>query len=158
MMKNHSACIHRIDHDTGKYLRVPNHAPVRVSGDVYRAYYHQRRKERYQDEQKKTHGTISLDAVGYNTNYLSRKPVWKESEIESALVEKWAVQVLYEELDSLSSWDKRLIGLLYFSGITLKEAASVMKCSRGKVISHRNKVLGQLRKRFISEGLSYCPV
>ena len=158
MMRNHSISGHRIEHDGTKYLHVSGHDPIRVSRDVYRTYYHQRRKERYQEEQKKKHGTISLDAVGYNTNYLSRKPIWKESEIESVLVEKWAVQVLYEELDSLSSWDKRLIGLLYFSGITLKEAASVMKCSRGKVINHRNKVLGQIKERFVREGVCYCPV
>ena len=140
-----------------RMIRDANGSVSRVSEDVYREYHRLRRKERYQEEQKKKHSVISLDAIGYNTNYLRRKQGAK-SEIEEALVEQWQRNVLYEELDKLASWDKRMIGLLYFSGLTLKETAAVLGCSRGKVIDHRNKVFIRIRARFRREGVLHCPV
>ena len=116
-----------------------------------------RRRERYQEERDRKKGVASLDAMGYNTLLYSKKDYTK-SEIEEAVMEKWCWDILFDELMELSEWDKKLIGLLYFARATLNEAADAMGCSRGKVISHRNKVLFQVRNRFNREGVYECPV
>ena len=140
-----------------RFIRNADGSLSQVSEEVYREYHHMSRRERYQEEQKKKNGVISLDAVGYNTNFLGRKREG-QSEIEETLIEKWQLSILYEELDRLASWDKRMIGLLYFSGLTIKDTAAVLGCSRGKVIGHRDKVLMRIRARFRREGVLHCPV
>lgn len=142
----------------GRYvLRASDGGLIHVSEEVYKAYYKMRRRERYQEEQKKKKGVISLDVAGYNTNSLSKGQAGG-SEIEDAMMKKWHLKILYEELDRLVPWDKRMVGLLYFSGLTLKETAAVLGCSRGKVIAHRDKALSKIRARFHREGVLQCPV
>ena len=138
-------------------MRTSDGGLIHVSEEVYRAYYKMRRRERYQEEQKKKKGVISLDAAGYNTNFLAKGQVGG-LEIEDAMMKNWHLKILYEEIDRLAPWDKRLIGLLYFSKLTLKEAATVLGCSRGKVIAHRDKALSKIRARFHREGVLQCPV
>ena len=140
-----------------RFIRNADGSLSQVSEEVYREYHHMRRRERYQEEQKKKNGVISLDAIGYNTNFLRLRHGGR-SEIEDTLIEKWQTGVLYEELDRLASWDKRMIGLLYFSGLTIKDTAAVLGCSRGKVIGHRDKVLMRIRARFRREDVLHCPV
>ena len=142
---------------SNRFIRNADGSLSPVSEEVYREYHHMRRRERYQEEQKKKNGVISLDAVGYNTNFLGGRQS-KESEIEKTLMEKWQISVLYEELDRMEPWDKRMIGLLYYSGMTIKGTAAVLGCSRGKVIGHRDKVLMRIRARFRREGVSHCLV
>ena len=143
----------------GKERIIRNHDGTlsRVTEEVYREYHHMRRRERYQQEQKKKNGTISLDAIGYNTNFLCRRQGGR-SEIEDALIEKWQLKVLYEELGRLAPWDKRMVGLIYFSGLTIKDTAAALGCSRGKVDAHRKKVFTRIRARFRREGIFHCPV
>lgn len=140
----------------GQYQLIIDGLPVPVVEEVYREYYHMCRRERYQEEQRKKNGTVSLDAVGYSTYFLEKRQTGG-SEIEEALLKKWHIKILYEELDRLASWDKRMIGLLYFSGMTLKDTAAVLGCSRGKVIAHRDKVFLRIRARYRREGVLTCP-
>lgn len=134
-------------------MRGADGALHKVSEEVYRNYYHIRRRERYQEEQKKKNGVASLDAIGYDTNFLSRKPQERRSEIEDMLVMRCYDRILREEIDKLPSWDKRMIGLLYYSGLTVKDAAKTLGCCRGKIYAHRRKAFEKIRSRFHREGI-----
>ena len=139
-----------------RILRAGNGMTVEVSEKIYQTFYRLRRKERYQEEQKKKYGVISMDAVGYNTSFLENYRCY-ESEIEKAMLSQWHIKILYEELDRLTSWDKRMIGLLYFREMTIKDTAKLLGCSRGKVIAHRDKVFMRIKARYRREGVTECP-
>ena len=139
---------------TGWTLKGADGIPFPVSEEVYANYRHLQRKERYQEEQKRKMGIVSLDALGHGTNYLSSKLGGCGSEIEDGAVRACYMRILYEELDRLSLWDKRMVGLLYYSGLTVKEAAGILRCSRGKIFAHRDKVLKKIRRRFAAEGIN----
>ena len=133
------------------FLRTVDGNLSAVSREVYQSYYHARRRERYQEEQKKKRGTISLDAVGYNTGFLSKSGCC-QSEIEADIIRRDCIRILYEEIDRLPPWDKRMIGLLYFSEFTVKETAKRLGCSRGKIFSHRRRIFARILKRLRKEG------
>ena len=120
--------------------------------ELRREYYRMLRRERYQEEQKKRHGVISLDAAGYNTHFLSTRN-YLESGTETAMVKRLYADILHEELARLPPWDRRMIGLLYFSGRTVKETARLLGCSRGKIFLHRKKALNKIKGRFEAEDI-----
>lgn len=120
--------------------------------ELRREYYRMLRRERYQEEQKKRHGVISLDAAGYNTHFLSPKGFY-ESGTETAMVKRLYTDILHEELARLPAWDRRMIGLLYFSGRTVRDTARILGCSRGKIFLYRKKALEKIKRRFEAEDI-----
>ena len=70
---------------SGHFIRNADGSLSPVSEEVYREYHHMRRRERYQEEQKKKNGVISLDAIGYNTNFLRLRHGGR-SEIEDTFI------------------------------------------------------------------------
>lgn len=48
---------------------------------------------------------------------------------------------------SLSEWDARLVKLLYFEEITVKDVAEIFGCSRKTIGKHRERVLQELRQQ-----------
>ena len=136
-------------------LRTRDGAIVPVTAEVYREYYRFRRKERYQKERDQKHGVSSLDAAGYAPAGIPNEQSTEEQYLRDC-VDELCRKILYQELHALSEWDQHLIGLLYFRRKTLKEAAAVMGCSRGKVIAHRDKALKRMREGFRREGLLFA--
>ena len=108
--------------------------------ELRREYYRMLRRERYQEEQKKRHGVISLDAAGYNTHFLSTRN-YLESGTETAMVKRLYADILHEELARL------------FSGRTVKETARLLGCSRGKIFLHRKKAFEKIKRRFEAEDI-----
>lgn len=139
--------------DSPPVVRTADGRVTAVSGEVYREYHRMRRRELYQEEQKRKRGTASLDAAGYDTGTISGRHAAEQSCIEETLLSEWYVRKLYEGIDALDGWDRRLVGLLYFAGMPVKDAAEALGCSRGKVYAHRKKLLAALRGRFEAEGV-----
>lgn len=133
-------------------LRARDGTLVPVSEEIYREYYRLRRNERYQEEKKKKHSVISMDAIGFSvaTDVCSASP---EKSVEKKWQEGVQNRILSEEWKRLSQWDRRMLRLLYYEQLTLKDTAQILCCSRGKVINHRDKILKDMRERFRKEGI-----
>ncbi|MBR1634332.1 MAG: sigma-70 family RNA polymerase sigma factor [Lachnospiraceae bacterium] len=139
--------------DSPPVIRTEDGRVTAVSWEVYREYHRMRRREMYQEEQKRKYGMVSLDAAGYDMGAAFGGSAAKQSCVEDALLSEWYVRKLYEGIDALDAWDRRLVGLLYFAGMTVKDTAGALGCSRGKVYAHRKKLLAALRGRFEAEGV-----
>ncbi len=133
-------------------LRASDGSILSVSEEIYRTYYRMRRNERYQEEKRQRYGVLSMDAKNFPKGMVTWVESAEDIVIRKTIREKCG-QILQEEWEELSEWDKHMMRLLFFNGKTLKDTAMVLNCSRGKVINHRNKVIQQMRHRFEKEGI-----
>lgn len=121
-------------------LRMPDGSLIEVTREVYLEWYQSRRKERYQMERQKKQGVCSLEALnGYGD--LEEEKCGTE---ETVLCKLYEAKVR-EGIAQLAKEDARLIYLLFFEEVTIKDAAQIMGCSRKTVYNRRKRILSELR-------------
>ena len=133
-------------------LRMADGTLVEVGREVYLEWYQSRRRERYQNERSRKHGVCSLDALEEQGNY---KSVFVEVEegMEEAVLRNILRDKVREVLKNLPAEDARLVELLYFSEITVTDAARIFGCSRKTVQNRRKRILDELYRKMEEQGI-----
>ena len=91
-------------------------------------------------ERQKKQGVCSLEALnGYGD--LEEE---KYSTEETVLCKLYEAKVR-EGIAQLAKEDARLIYLLFFEEVTIKDAAQIMGCSRKTIYNRRKRILSELR-------------
>lgn len=123
-------------------IRLGDGTLVEVCRDIYLEWYRSERRERYQKERDRKHGVRSLEGLA------ERGCFFETGEMENVTEETALKNIesgnLWSAIRKLPEQDAQMIRLLYFEGLTVKEAAEVSGCSRKSVENKRKKILREL--------------
>ncbi|MBD5395364.1 MAG: sigma-70 family RNA polymerase sigma factor [Lachnospiraceae bacterium] len=126
-------------------IRLGDGTLVEVNREIYLEWYRSERRERYQKERDRKYGVCSLEG-------LQEKGCFSEMVADLGNVtEEIALMNINKELlrvalRKLLDQDIRMLELLYFKDITIKETAKILGCSRKLIGNKRKKLLEKLHR------------
>lgn len=132
--------------DKEKYMIKIQGNLIEVSEDVYYAYFHMERQERWQEEKKQEHEVVSYDAmdteetVGAEAIRDINTPSMEELAIANELKER-----IHHVVAALPKAERELIQAIYFEDIPASDYASRIGLSHRGVNKQRKKILSKLR-------------
>lgn len=126
-------------------LRMEDGSLVEVTREVYLEWYQSRRREKYQSERNRKYGVCSLDALGGGRGFPEAGGCAADGP-EEDVIKKICIEKLREGLSGLSKQDAFLIRLLFFEGMTAKDAAQICGCSRKTVYNRKKRILRELHE------------
>ena len=133
-------------------LRMTDGTLVDVSREVYLEWYRSRRRERYQKERNQKYGMCSLNELEDKGNFSGIFLNVTEG-LEETVLRNICRDKVREVLKCLSADDARLIELLYFQEVTLREAAQILGCSHKTIQNRRKRILKELRQKMKERGV-----
>lgn len=127
-------------------IRLGDGALVEVNREIYLEWYQSKRRERYQKERDRKYGVCSLEELQERGYFYEKYVCAGDMTQETALGNVFRKR-LTEVLLNLSEKDAQLVWMLYFKEINVKEAAEIFGCSRKTIVKHRERILGELRRK-----------
>lgn len=127
-------------------IRLDDGTLVEVNREIYLEWYRSERRERYQRERDQKYGLCSIEGL-HEKGYFPEYPIYTIDATQEAVLWNECREKLRNALKSLSEQDARLVQLLYFEEITVKEVADIFGCSRKTIGKHRGRILKELRQR-----------
>ncbi len=131
-------------------IRMDNGTLVEVTRDVYLTWYQSLRRERYQEEQSRKHGVCSLNELEEKGDFFRKPANGGEGAEEIALRNIFRDEV-YKAVCSLPVEDAKLITLLYFSEISVKDVAKILGCCPKTVRNRRKRILKALYQKMLEQ-------
>ena len=124
-------------------IRLGNGTLVEVNRDIYLEWYRSERRERYQKERDRKYGVCSLEGLAERGCFFEMAGEMENVTEETALknIERGN---LWSAIRKLPEQDAQMIQLLYYEGLTIKEAAEVSGYSRKTVENKRKKIIRKL--------------
>lgn len=130
-------------------LRMADGTLVEVTREVYLEWYQSKRKEKYQKELNQKHGVCSLEELDKHGSFSI--PV--EDSLEETAIRNICRDKIRMVLGTLSEEDVYLIHLLYFSEVSISEAAQICGCSRKAIRNRRRRILADLNNEMRKLGI-----
>ncbi len=125
-----------------------NGEAVAVSDDIYRAYWQERERERYQLRvaRKRTWSESDLDAYGVPADS------WQEGapSAEDSVLDAEKRRALYDALATLSNAEREFIWRLVLGESTERALAAELGLSRSAIHKRRKKILEKLQETLVS--------
>ncbi len=126
-------------------IRLGDSTLVEVNREIYLEWYRSERRERYQRERDRKYGLCSIEGL-HEKGYFPEQSICTVDVTQEAVLWNECCDRLGNALKSLTKRDARLVRLLYFEEITVKEAADIFGCSRKTIGKHRDRILKELRQ------------
>ena len=127
----------------GRYvLRIDNGHLIEVSKEIYQEWYRLRRREKYQKQRDQKHGVCSIEALGAD-NIIPYDSC--SDDLEEIIINKINREMVYDVIMKLPKEDVDLIYLLFYKEFSIREIATMKRCSRRTIYNRRNRVLEKLR-------------
>lgn len=124
-------------------IRLGDGTLVEVNREIYLEWYRSERRERYQRERDRKYGLCSIEGL-HEKGYFPEQSICTVDVTLEAVLWNECRENLGNALKSLTKRDGRLVRLLYFEEITVKEAAEILKCSRKTIENYRKRILKRL--------------
>lgn len=121
-------------------IRMGDGTLVEVNREIYLEWYQSERRERYQRERDRKYGLCSIEGL-HEKGYFPEQSVCAVDVTLEAVLWNECRERLGNALRSLPEQDARLVWLLYFEKITVKETADILGCSRKTIGKHRERIL-----------------
>ncbi len=118
---------------------------IDVTEDVYSAYYQEWERVKYLRKKDRKHCPYSYEALCEEDNMGEDIAVGTAPEIEEEIIKKEQYELLHKCLDSLPSWESKLITALFFEGKTEREYAEEINVSKSTVNDRKKKILAKLK-------------
>ncbi len=132
--------------DREQYIINIEGKPVKVTPEVYYAYYRMARQERGQEEKKQRNGVLSYDALDTEeTVGLEAMPDNITPSLEEMLVSKELKACLHRVKGNLPRAERELIQAIFFDGLTEREYAKNIGISQAGVSHRLRKTLSKIR-------------
>lgn len=132
--------------DTERYIIDINGQSIKVPQEVYHAYYHMERQERWQEEKKQEHGVFSYDALDNGETVGEETfPDLASPSLEEQAIAKDIHLKLHRAMAALTSAERELIYAIYFEGLTEREYAQKKGSSQMGINKRRRKILSKMR-------------
>ena len=124
------------------------HSVMETDEENYRAFYKERRREKYIIEEAIKNGEVSFDALD-NTNFDENAEdafaIDDSEPLDEKIMRKIMIEKLPEAISILNDEEKELIQQIYFNHISERELAGVYGVSRTAIQKRRNKILLKLK-------------
>lgn len=128
------------------YIKVPG-ALVEVTEEVYLSYFRMKRRWSAQVERDTYNGLVSYDAMDTEETLSEETiPDSDSPSVEDAALEKMLRAKLRYCLTQISEDERTMICLLYFDGLTERQAADRLGVHHMTIHSRKVSVLRKLRK------------
>ena len=127
-------------------IRLGDSTLVEVNREIYLEWYRSERRERYQRERDRKYGLCSIEGL-HEKRCFPEQSICTVDVTQEAVLWNECCDRLGNALKNLTKRDARLVRLLYFEEITVKEAADIFGCSRKTIGKHRDRILKELRQR-----------
>lgn len=126
-------------------IRLGDGTLVEVNREIYLEWYRSERRVRYQGERDRKYGLCSIEGL-HEKGYFPDQSVCTVDVTLEAVLWNECRDNLGNALRSLPEQDLRLVWLLYFEEITVKEAAEDFGCSRKTINSRKKRILANIQK------------
>lgn len=123
---------------------------IPVSREVYLCWYGGKRKERYQKEQDKKHGMISLESMGervFTDGKDGENTLISKENVADSVIQDLMIQRLTKEIELLQKEKRQLIEALYFENLSVCAYAKQIGVTNKTVYKRRNKILEALKEK-----------
>lgn len=124
-----------------KYYILIDKVPVEVTEDVYRAYKRPAWKERKR-RQVRLDMELSLDLLMEDGMDIPSPTL----SVDELVADRLLRDALYEALAQLSAEERNLIDILFFGGMSEREASSVLNLPRKTLAYRKGKILDKLKE------------
>lgn len=133
--------------DKDKYIIKVEGKLVKVTPEVYYAYFRMERQERGQEEKKRKHGVIFYDALdNCETVGMESMPDVSNPSVEEVIMSREICKELHRAVDALPREERDLIHAIYFEGKSEREYARILGISQNSTLKRRRKILSKLKK------------
>lgn len=131
------------------YLINLGHSIMETDEANFRAFYKERRREKYlREEAQLAGGVISLNAIDSEELDGVGVVVDTSEPLDEKIMRKIMIEKLPEAISILNDEEKELIQQIYFNHISERELAGVYGVSRTAIQKRRNKILLKLKNFF----------
>ena len=127
--------------DKEKYVIKIQGQLVEVSPEVYYAYFHMERQERWQEEKQQEHGVMSYDALDGQENIADAGSPGLE---ENIIAEELRSRVRHA-VAALPKAERELIQAIYYEGLSERVYAKQHGISQRGANKQRRKILSKLK-------------
>ena len=132
--------------DKEKYVIKIQGQLVEVSPEVYYAYFHMERQERWQEEKQQEHAVVSYDALDDGeTVGMEAVPDLTSPSMEETAMTREIHEKLHHAVEALPKAERDLIHAIYFDGLTTREYAKLSGLSQTGVSYRLRKILSKLK-------------
>ena len=133
---------------TKEYYLYVGGQKIKVSEQIYKAYWQEREHEKYleQVDKKKHLLFFPLNHDGNFEDNLEDKNV----DVEKVVATQMMIEALRNAMSKLNEEEREIIERLYFNDETLRAVAKTQNISHPALIKRRDKILEKLKK-FIEE-------
>ena len=118
---------------------------MEVTEETYKAYYKDKRRQKYIDERSLLNGDVSYDAL--DTDETLGVEVFEDTKtnVEETVINKMTVAELRRAFLLLSPDERELIKVLFIDGITERKAAEIYGISQVAIHKRKNRILAKLK-------------
>ena len=119
---------------------------MEVTEEEYKAYYKDKRRQKYIDERSRENGDVSYDALDSSDMLGESVLVDIETNVEEQVINKMTVAKLRKAILLLSTEERELIKILFIDGVTERKAAENYGVSQVAIHKRKNKILAKLKE------------
>lgn len=119
---------------------------MEVTEEEYKAYYKDKRRQKYIDERSRENGDVSYDALDSSDMLGESVLVDIETNVEEQVINKMTVAELRKAMLLLSPDERELIKILFIDGVTERKAAVNYGVSQVAIHKRKNKILAKLKE------------
>ena len=118
---------------------------MEVTAETYKAYYKDKRRQKYIDERSLLNGDVSYDALDTDETLGAEVFADTKTDVEVAVINKMTVAELRKAFLLLSPDERELIKVLFIDGATERKAAEIYGVSQVAIHKRKNRILAKLK-------------
>ena len=118
---------------------------MEVTEETYKAYYKDKRRQKYIDERSLLNGDVSYDALDTDETLGAEGFADTKTDVEAAVINKMTVSELRKAFLLLSPDERELIKVLFIDGATERKAAEIYGISQVAIHKRKNRILAKLK-------------
>ena len=133
-----------MEEQDSKYTLVVNKKRIRVSKEIYTAYYQQKEREAYLNKLSNRYSLSfeECEEKGIQVDYILSRT---EESLEDAVIKQEMFTRLMAAIEKLSEQERLLIYALFFKGISERQLAEQLNRSQPVIHKRKNQVLEKLK-------------
>ena len=119
---------------------------MEVTAETYKAYYKDKRRQKYIDERSLLNGDVSYDALDTDETLGAEVFADTNTDVEAAVINKMTVAELRKAFLLLSPDERELITAIYIQNLTEREYAKQKGVYHNAVHKRKLRILEKLKK------------
>ena len=119
---------------------------MEVTAETYKAYYKDKRRQKYIDERSLLNGDVSYDALDTDETLGAEVFADTKTDVEAAVINKMTVAELRKAFLLLSPDERELITAIYIQNLTEREYAKQKGVYHNAVHKRKLRILEKLKK------------